>query len=109
VTINLDATEENIYYIAPEFPTQQYRYWRFVINDVTNPDTYLQIGTIIFGTTVILQGECFVDELTRRTKHFSDKVQTEGFTNVSNDRALEYFYTNGIQKYSIRTWKLLKI
>lgn len=90
VTIPLEATEDNIYYIAPVFPTTQYRYWRLIISDTTNPDGYLQIGTIVFGTTVILQGECFVDELTRRTKHFSDKVATEGFTNVSNDRALKY-------------------
>lgn len=90
ITIPIESTEDNIYYIAPTFPTTQYRYWRFIINDVTNPDGYLQIGTIVFGTTVILHGECFVDELTRRTKHFSDKVNTEGFTNVSNDRALKY-------------------
>lgn len=90
ITIPIESTEDNIYYIAPEFPTTQYRYWRFIINDVTNPDGFLQIGTIVFGTTVILQGENFVDELTRRTKHFSDKVNTEGFTNVSNDRALKY-------------------
>jgi hypothetical protein len=90
VTIPIEATEENAYYIAPTFPTDQYRYWRLVIADITNPDGFLQIGTILFGTTVILQGECFVDEVIRRTKHFSDKVQTEGFTNVSNDRALKY-------------------
>ena len=89
-TITLESTDENIYYIAPEFPTTQYRYWRFIINDGTNSNNYLQIGTIVFGTTVIIQGENFVDELTRRTKHYSDKVPTEGFTNVSNDRALKY-------------------
>jgi hypothetical protein len=90
ITIPVEATEDNIYYIAPTFPTTQYRYWRLIINDVTNPYGYLQIGTIVFGTTVILQGESFVDELTRKTIHFSDKVRTEGFTNVSNDRALKY-------------------
>lgn len=90
VTIPITATEDDIYYIAPVFPTSQYRYWRLVINDVTNPESRLQIGTVVFGTTVILQGECFVDELVRRTRHFSDKVMTEGFTNVSNDRAIKF-------------------
>jgi hypothetical protein len=50
----------------------------------------LQIGTIVFGSSIIFQGECFVDQVTRSTKHFSDKIETEGFTNVSNDRALKY-------------------
>lgn len=88
-TYNMTVDEDNMYYIAPFFPTNQYRYWRFVISDPTNPETQLKIGTILFGTTVILQGECFVDEVTRRTRHFSDKVMTEGFTNVSNDRAIK--------------------
>jgi hypothetical protein len=88
-SVNLSPTETNMYYIAPTFPTQQFRYWRLVINDPTNPSGFLQIGTIVFGTTVILQGEAFVDEVTKLTKHFSDKVATEGFTNVSNDRAIK--------------------
>jgi hypothetical protein len=86
---NMTVEETNMYYLAPLFPTTQYRYWRFIISDPTNPDSQLKIGTILFGTTIILQGECFVDEVTKRTKHFSDKVMTEGFTNVSNDRAIK--------------------
>lgn len=83
-------TSGTIWYIAPTFPTQQFRYWRFIISDPTNPDADgLKIGIIVFGTTIILQGECFVDEVRRRQRHFVDKVPTEGFTNVSNDRALK--------------------
>jgi len=82
-------TRINAFYIAPTFPTLQSRYWRFIINDPTNPEGQLKIGTIIFGTTVIFQGECFTDQVTRKLRHFSDKVATEGFTNVSNDRALK--------------------
>lgn len=88
-TFNITATDENAYYIAPTYPTEQFRYWRFIITDPTNPDGFLQIGTIVFGSTIIMQGECFVDEVERSLKHFSDKVPTEGFTNVSNDRALK--------------------
>jgi len=79
----------NSYYIAPTFPTLQSRYWRILINDATNPNGYLQIGTIVFGTSIIFQGECFTDNVRRKLIHFADKVMTEGFTNVSNDRALK--------------------
>jgi len=82
--------EPNIYYIAPSLPVNSYRYWRFIINDSTNTADAIQIGTIVFGSSEIFQGECFVDQVQRSTRHFSDKVMTEGFTNVSNDRALKY-------------------
>ena len=88
---NLEVIDEpNLYYIAPTLPTTSYRYWRFIINDSTNTNSSIQIGTIVFGSSIIFQGECFVDQVNRGTKHFSDKVVTEGFTNVSNDRALKY-------------------
>lgn len=35
--------------------------------------------------------ECFVQPLTRGYKHFKDTVPSEGFTTVSNDRALKKF------------------
>jgi hypothetical protein len=89
-TLYVIRNHENIYYIAPTLPTESYRYWRVVITDLGNADNFLQIGTIVFGSSIIFQGECFVDEVTKSTKHFSDKVETEGFTNVSNDRALKY-------------------
>lgn len=82
-------TRLNAYYIAPTFPTLQSRYWRLIIADPTNPNNKLQIGTIVFGTSVVFQGECHTDNVTRKWRHFADKVPTEGFTNVSNDRALK--------------------
>ena len=88
-SFNLTATTEEMYYVAPVFPSTQSRYWRFIINDTTNPDGFLQIGTIIFGTSIIFQGESFVDQVLLRNTHFADKVATEGFTNVTNDRALK--------------------
>lgn len=89
-TENLSMTIDNFYWIAPTLPMTGYRYHRFLISDPTNSNPYLQIGTIVFGPTIIFQGECFVDRVQKGTKHFSDKVQTEGFTNVSNDRAIKY-------------------
>jgi hypothetical protein len=86
LTINRN---EDIYYIAPTYPTQQFRYWRLICNDPTNPDNHLRIGTIVFGSSIIMQGESFVDTVRKRKIHFSDKVETEGYTNVSNDRSLK--------------------
>jgi hypothetical protein len=97
--VNLTVNRnEDIYYIAPTYPTQQFRYWRLIINDPTNPDNNLKIGTIIFGSSIIMQGESFVDTVRKRKVHFSDKVQTEGYTNVSNDRSLKKAINIDFQK-----------
>ena len=85
---NLVTELTDIFWIEPFLPLTSYRYWRFVINDPTNTST-LQIGTIIFGSSIIFNGECIVDQVQKRKIHFSDKVKTEGFTNKSNDRALK--------------------
>lgn len=85
----LTSTKTNIYYIAPTLPTDAFRYHRFSIDDNTNSASYLQIGTIVFGSSIIFQGECFVDQVKRQTVHFADKIATEAFTNVSNDRAIK--------------------
>lgn len=87
MTVNRTA---NMYYVAPKAPTQSYRYWRFAINDTTNTAPYLQIGTIVFGNSILMVANDITDTVRRSTRHFSDKVQTEGFTNVSNDRSIKY-------------------
>jgi hypothetical protein len=86
---NLVTELNNMYFISPTIPSVSFRYWRFVINDQTNAFGYLQIGTIIFGSSIIFNNECIVDQVKKRKVHFSDKVRTQGFTNVSNDRALK--------------------
>jgi hypothetical protein len=95
LTIPIYPDAINAYYIAPTLPTNQYRYWRLNISDPTNSYGYLQVGTIIFGSAIIFQGEDIVDSIRRRSRHFSDKVETEGFSNVSNDRALKRAITLG--------------
>ena len=80
----------NIYWVAPTAPTVSYRYWRFAIRDQTNTNSYLQIGSIVFGSSILMVANDITDSVRRSTKHFSDKVQTEGFTNVANDRAIKY-------------------
>ena len=90
--INLPITGDNIYYIAPSFPTSsdQNRYWRFNINDPLNSDNFLRVGTIIFGNAVIMSEDtCITDRIKRTNKHFADRIRTEGFTTVSNDRTIK--------------------
>lgn len=93
VVFNLQVEVGNMYYIAPSFPTgveNQNRYWRFIINDHTNPDGYVQIGTLVFGNSdIFTRSENFQNPIVRRPIHFKDEVETEGFTNVMNDRSLK--------------------
>lgn len=91
VQISLTVERNNMYYVAPELPLTSYRYWRLDIQDTTNTDNFLRIGTVVFGTAVIFQGECFVDEITTGKINFTDGINTEGFTTVKNDRALKRF------------------
>jgi hypothetical protein len=89
VTINLIITKRNYVYISPELPLSGYRYWRLILSDATNPDNYLQIGTIIFGSCICMQGECFKNPINYAKKHFVDAIQTEGFTTSQNDRGIK--------------------
>lgn len=84
------SARTNIYWIAPTLPTTAYRYHRFLIEDTTNPAGYIQWGTVLAGTSAIFQGEGFVDQVVRETTHFADRIPTEAFSNVSNDRALKF-------------------
>ena len=83
----------NAYYIAPTLPTAGFRYWRFIINDPTNTDGQIKIGTILFGPSIIFQGDNITDNIVRKLVHFADKIPTEGYTDVMNDRALKYGVT----------------
>jgi len=86
ITRSLEVIDEpNIYHIEEDLPTTSYRYWRISIDDATNPDP-IEIGTIVFGASKIFTGECIVDEIDLERRDFADKIQTEGFTNISNSR-----------------------
>lgn len=84
--IFLKYEASNIYYIAPTLPNEAYQYFKLTINDPGNADDFLRIGTIVFGSAVIFTDESFIDKVTFGQKQFVDKVFTEGFSNVSNDR-----------------------
>lgn len=84
----------NMYYISPTLPSLSFRYWRFLVEDITNPDDYLRIGVIVFGSSNIFTlRECFTNPVIYGQKHFKDTIETEGYTNISNDRATRKFLT----------------
>jgi len=94
ITFDMTVETENMYWIAPSLPNVagQNRYWRFVIQDITNPAGYLTIGTIIFGAANMFSvAESFTNPIVWGQRHFKDQLQTEGFTTDSNDRALKKF------------------
>lgn len=89
--ITLNVTQQNMYYIAPTLPNKGYRYYRFLLQDPANTDGYLRIGTIIFGAATIFVGDDITDSIIFGQRHFKDTIVTEGFTSVSNDRALKNY------------------
>lgn len=92
-SFSVTSRRNNIYYVAPNPPTVSFKYRRLQIADPTNTNPYLQIGAVVFGPATIMESECFVDHVGFKRRHFSDKVRTEGFTNVSSDRALKRAFT----------------
>lgn len=91
-TVTLEVTKDNLYWISEELPTHQYRYHRFIINDSSKilASDYIQIGTIVAGSAFIMVGgEDIVDNIIFGYKEYADKIETEGYTNVSNSRAVK--------------------
>ncbi len=109
-SIALPARTENMYYISPELPTQGFRYFRFQIDDPTNQNNNITIGNIIFGAADIIQGENFTDEVDFEMVDYTDKINTEGFTNVSNSRALKRKLTLQFESidYEKRNYEILR-
>jgi hypothetical protein len=82
-------SDGDMVYISPNIPLASYRFWRIRISDGTNPDGFVKIGAIVFGESDIFHGECFVDRVTWTPTNYTDSIQTEGETNVQNDRGVK--------------------
>jgi hypothetical protein len=88
---NLTVEPLHMYFVLPlaDFPPDSARYYRFIIQDGSNPDGSLKIGVIVFGSAVVFTPkETFENPVKFGFRHFKDTIETEGFTNVSNDRAM---------------------
>ena len=91
-TLNMVTELENMYFVSPTLPNIPAQYYQFTIQDVGNPDGNLKVGTIIFGSGVIMTlKEQFINPVTFGRRHFKDTLETEGFTSQSNDRAIRRF------------------
>ena len=91
ITITPTVELENTYWVSPEIPGTPYRYWRIQVLDYGNPDP-LQMGIVVLGTSKIVTfTETFENPVTFGFKHFKDTIETEGFSPVSNDRAIRKF------------------
>ena len=89
-TINIQSRVDNIYHIEEFLPEDPYRYWRLQISDPTNTNTFIEIGTILFGEAIIFTAdECMNDNILKKPIHFFDSVRTEGFSSVKNNRSLK--------------------
>lgn len=85
----LENTQDRTFYVAPTLPTDSYRYWQVVVSDPGNADNHLYVGSIVFGASRILPArETPTQPVKYGRKHFKDTLETEGYTNVSNDRAI---------------------
>lgn len=92
IVFTMQVTLENMYWVAETLPTLlgQNRYWKFTVQDPTNTDGYIEIGSIVFGVSNIFSlSECFTNPIEHGWKHFKDEVEIEGYTNIMNDRALK--------------------
>jgi hypothetical protein len=88
----MTVEDVNMYYIAPTLPNIPAQYYQFTISDPGNSEGILKIGTIVFGSGIIMtRKEQFLNPVTYGFRHYKDTLETEGFTSVSNDRALRKF------------------
>lgn len=91
IVFTMETQLDNMYWIAETLPTLlgQNRYWRFTIQDPTNPDGYIEVGTILFGVSdLFTTSESFNNPIEHGLRHYKDEVETDGYTNIMNDRAL---------------------
>lgn len=109
-SVTIQSRRLNTYYIAPDLPTSGFRYFRLQIDDPSNSNDYIEIGNILFGAADIIQGENFTDEVDFEMVDFSDTINTEGFTNVSNSRALKRKLTLQFEHldYEKRNYEILR-
>jgi hypothetical protein len=110
ITIRPTVELENTYWISPDVPSNPYRYWRIFVLDYGNPYA-LYMGVVVIGSSKIVSlAECFDNPVTFGFKHFKDTIETEGFSPVSNDRAIRKNLSLSFSmiKYNGGNYKMLR-
>lgn len=92
--------KEQAYYLVPvdDFPLDNVRYVRFIIDDQGNADGYLQFAHLIFGASEVLVGDCITENISKKYTDYKDALETEGFTSQMNHRALRKRVGFSLQK-----------
>jgi hypothetical protein len=90
-SFQMTYNKNNMFFITSveDFPYPLARYFRWSIVDVDNPDGYIEIGNILFGSAVVFHNDCITSNVTRRYTEFKDEIPTEGFTTITNPRTLK--------------------
>lgn len=110
ITIRPTVELENTYWISPDIPSNPYRYWRIFVLDYGNPYS-IYMGVVVIGSSKIVSlAECFDNPVTFGFKHFKDTIETEGFSPVSNDRAIRKNLSLSFSmiKYNGGNYKMLR-
>lgn len=85
-----DPYETNVLWCSPSEIIQPYRHWMVEILDTANPDGYVEIGRFVAGQASILTDEeNFTGDLKYKEKNYKDEIATNGFSMISNNRAIK--------------------
>lgn len=79
----------NIIFISDVLPINNFRFYRITMTDPTNQNSFLQVGTIVFGNAVIFSEQCFIDQVQWNPTHFTNSLPVEGQTTVQNDLGIK--------------------
>ena len=106
-----DPDETNLIWISPTIPAASYRHWRLFIDDPTNSNAYIRAGRLVAGSALIFNGENCLDSIAYNEVSFKDEMSVNGFTTVSNNRALKKYMKlsfGNLDTVSRANYRLLK-
>lgn len=89
LAISDDPDESNLIWVSHLSPAAAYRWWRLDIDDHNNPDGFIRAGRLVAGSALVFNGENCLDEVSVQEQSFKDELELNGFTRISNNRALK--------------------
>jgi hypothetical protein len=111
VPVPTDPFEDNVIWVSPTEVIQKRRNWCVEINDPTNPDGYIEIGRFVAGQASILtELENITHSLSYTEESFKDEMQINGFSSISNNRALKKKLTVSFENINLNAanWAILR-
>jgi hypothetical protein len=94
ITIELkrsdDPYEPNVLWVSPTEEIRKFRHWCLHIQDAQNADGFIEVGRFAGGSASILtELENFTGDVTYSEESFKDELKINGFSSISNNRALK--------------------